>query len=306
MVALQLSAQRTITNDIPRKPIKPRKVAKALADKSPPGTVWLKDNLYMDDTEVRNIDWLEFYYYMCRINRDSAQNILPDTNCWEHIGFGIMIYPYYYLKHPDFQQFPVVGVSPKLAIAYCQWRTDRVNEYMAIAKGEASINPIAPTDMSKIKKRVLYRLPTSEEWNYAAAGGVDTVTYPLGQKDYYLAKKDIFAAKFINPASNTLQPYTIHDKAATIDLTAAVNKGRPNAYGCYNMVGNVQELIADSVVKGFSYRDIVPSLMGKFVLIGKTDEKTYWGIDGYNLGQSTPFYQPEPWIGFRCIAEVLE
>lgn len=82
--------------------------------------------------------------------------------------------------------------------------------------------------------------------------------------------------------------------------------GRPNAYGYFNLIGNVQELIADSIVKGASYMHIVPSLTDTFLFMGKTNEKTYLNIDSYYIGQSITFYQPMPWIGFRCIAEVLK
>jgi formylglycine-generating enzyme required for sulfatase activity len=42
---------------------------------------------------------------------------------------------YNYLRHPAYQDYPVVGVSWNQANDYCQWRTDRSNEYILQQKG---------------------------------------------------------------------------------------------------------------------------------------------------------------------------
>ena len=46
----------------------------------------------------------------------------------------------YYLRHPAYRDYPVVGVSWLQASDYCKWRTDRVNEYILIREGVLEYN----------------------------------------------------------------------------------------------------------------------------------------------------------------------
>jgi hypothetical protein len=59
----------------------------------------------------------------------------PDQNVWRSkLGYNEPMVEYY-LKHPAYQNYPVVGVSWLQATNYCSWRSDRVNEYILIREG---------------------------------------------------------------------------------------------------------------------------------------------------------------------------
>ena len=95
-------------------------------------------SFYMDETEVRNIDYLEYLYWLKRVysKPDEGEWVytkaLPDTLVWrDKLGYNE---PYVnnYLRHPAYKNYPVVGVSWLQATDYCKWRTDRVNEQILI------------------------------------------------------------------------------------------------------------------------------------------------------------------------------
>ncbi len=102
-------------------------------------------SFYMDETEVTNIDYREYLYWLFRVFGDANPEVVkkakPDTLVWRSkLGFNEPSVEYYF-RHPAYQDYPVVGVNWMQASDYCAWRTDRVNETILIREGILQVNP---------------------------------------------------------------------------------------------------------------------------------------------------------------------
>ena len=166
---------------------------------------------YMDETEVRNVDYREYLYWISRVFVDYPEvykKALPDTLVWRRrLGYNEPQVEYYF-RHPAYAEYPVVGVNWLQASDFCQWRTDRVNEKLLIDRGillpdpnqqgEQNFNTEAylvhqyegavgqeleDLDPNKDFRKVRmedgillpkYRLPTEAEWEFAALALVGT------------------------------------------------------------------------------------------------------------------------------------
>ena len=96
-------------------------------------------SFYMDRTEVTNQHWLEYMNWMKRVYYKSYPHIykkcLPDTLVWRSPLSYREKFVDYYLRHPSYRDYPVVGVSWLQANDFCKWRTDRVNEAILVREG---------------------------------------------------------------------------------------------------------------------------------------------------------------------------
>ncbi|MFD0793212.1 SUMF1/EgtB/PvdO family nonheme iron enzyme [Mucilaginibacter litoreus] len=95
-------------------------------------------SFYMDETEVSNQDWLDYLHWInitFPTDRELYYNALPDTLVWRRPLSYNEPYVDNYLRHPAFQDYPVVGVTWDQAQEYCQWRTDRTNENILRERG---------------------------------------------------------------------------------------------------------------------------------------------------------------------------
>ncbi len=96
-------------------------------------------SFYMDQTEVSNIDYLEYLHWLRRVFGSKYPEVykkaLPDTLVWrQKLAYNEPLVTNY-LRHPAYKYYPVVGVSWVQANDFAKWRTDRVNEQRLIDAG---------------------------------------------------------------------------------------------------------------------------------------------------------------------------
>jgi formylglycine-generating enzyme required for sulfatase activity len=275
---------------------------------APPNCVWINENLFIDRTEITNINWLEYLYYL---RRDSSKNVyqasLPDTTVWLTVGDSARYR--HYLRYPGYREHPVVGISREQAQDYCAWRSVVVNSRMI--KGE----------LQNITYQ--FRLPTEAEWELAASGGLVLQDYPYGYSDYsqrptltknwktyYVSLKDqsvisekAFKARLKEYRKtgreaifNCLKPFDeLMFYGALVPLATnsmkdsngrSYEKNRPNGFGVYDMIGNVAEMVREpDIAKGGSWAHHLEESV---------------------IRARTTYRKPEAWLGFRCVCEVTD
>lgn len=205
------------------------------------------DYLWFANTEVTNANYREFLTrQQGKLDKKEFVKLLPDTTAWKKILGNSEPYINYYFRHPAYNQYPVVCVSKKQAEAFCVFLTDLFNEMFV---RDASCN----------YQRVIVRLPTQEEWTFAAIGGLSLYNeYPWDGNDVLITEgkfKGSVRANFLR-TNEAFGGVSGGLGAKDADVLAPSKSYWPNGFGLYNMSGNAAELVADgSKVMGGSFRE---------------------------------------------------
>lgn len=216
-------------------------------------------------------------------------NIYPDTTCWinDFQNAENEQYLRLYFSHPNYNDYPVVGVNWEQANAFCNWRTD------FLLKGLGSA--------AKFIQR--YRLPTEAEWEFAARGK-DGDELPWAMEGVK-SDKGCFYANFKPDRGN----YTLDGNL----ITSKTGIYSANSNGLYDMAGNVAEWTSTVFTEAgvYSMSDMNPqlsynaakedpyALKKKSVRGGSWKDpesfiKSAWRSSEFqNVGRS--------FIGFRCV-----
>lgn len=238
----------------------------------PPGTIKVEENLFLDITEISNASWMEYRNWLLKKFGENSQEYLSsalDTNVWRDKLRYNEPYVKYYHSHPAYKEYPAVGMSYEQAVAFCKWRSDRVNELYFVKENKLKLHP----DSNYVfPEKVKYRLPTKAEWEKYAVVGMDIKTLLKAKKQNH----ELY---------NYLREEALKETTKSMDVTAPVKSYYPDKNGIYNILGNVAEMVQEKgIAKGGSY-------------IHKIEE--------INPQKDFMYDAPKSYIGFRCVAEYV-
>ncbi|MEP2023519.1 MAG: SUMF1/EgtB/PvdO family nonheme iron enzyme [Reichenbachiella sp.] len=242
----------------------------------PPGTIPIAKGKFLDQTEVANIHFEEFLFFMVKDSgRYKDRAYIPKQE---------NKYVLNYYKNSEFSFFPVLAISFETAETYCEWRADQLN----VGLKEMLVN-----ESNKYKFKG--RLPTKEEWLAAAGSPIDEIRiapHEVTKKGSQFLEEDILKNRFA--AESTLLKasfisYNVNLKyesgGVPIEIPQYIYSFEPNKRGFYNLYGNVKELVAEGYAFGGSY------------LTPNTEEAIF-------EEEYSPSYKTD--VGFRCVVEITK
>lgn len=216
-------------------------------------------------------------------------NIYPDTTCWinDFPNANNETYMRLYFSHPNYNDYPVVGVSWEQANAFCAWRTSFLLTGMGM--------------QARYIQR--YRLPTEAEWEFAARGPEGN-RFPW-KSELSLDDNGCFYANFKPERGNYTKDGSL--------ITTRAGSYKPNTNGLYDMAGNVAEWTSTLYTEAgiLQMNDVNPELS-----YNAAKEDPYYmkrkAVRGGSWKDAEKFiesawrtyeYQNEQrsYIGFRCV-----
>ena len=252
--------------------------------------VCVKDSLFASAFECSNLDYKYFLQELKQQGRlEEYNNYAVDSIQWRNLNYFMEPFVIYYHSYPAYHDYPVVNLSQAAAKAYCVWLTEKYNKYK-----------------NRKYKKVLFHLPTEDEWILAAKDGKSKSfkRYPVYEFNgmFLNGREGKMQANFMPIDQGCLfydSNYKPIIKGNNTALGSPDNKGfiylskvmsfHPTQLGLYNMAGNAAEMLAEP---------------------GRTKGGSWYSVGGY-LGINAPdqykgFTKGSAEIGFRVFMTVIE
>lgn len=227
-------------------------------------------DLYVGQFEVKNGEYNQFLAEFSK-GKTAAElaEYKIDSSKWstrfEASSNEHMVHHYH--SHPAYANFPVVNISRKAAIAYCDWLSEKYN-----------------SQKKRDFEEVRFRLPSSEEWMSFAAP-LPNNRLPWYGSLPYLPKEDGSASDIICNIKFYDYGTGKHNYIADGGFyPVKVGSYPANLSGLYDIIGNVAEMTSDSLVKGGSWDNTI--------------EESFIDLE-------QDYQVPDPRVGFRVVMEVL-
>lgn len=266
-------------------------------------------SFYMDETEVANIDYREYLYWL-QTHYVSYPEVwkkaLPDTLVWrEELAYNEP-FVYTYFRHPSYDNYPVVGVNWLQANDFCKWRSNRVNEMLLVERGVLNLTPdekdsntfdskayLAGQYQGNVKKNLKdvrsggerpvkfedgillpdYRLPTEAEWEYAALAL---------QGNQPTSEDEVYTDRRFFPWNGNTARYKVRNKNQG-RILANFKRGRGDYMG---LAGNLN----DNASHPGPVRAYFPNDFGLYNMAGNVNE---WTMDTYRTSTSETLIDAE-------------
>ncbi len=226
---------------------------------------------YISSIEITNKQYRDFLNDLrARGETEKLKSAMVDSVKWKSfLGTNNEPYVNYYFQHPAYDNYPVVNVSQQGALLYCQWLTEKYN--------------------TTARVKVRFDLPNEEQWVRAAQGGDSSAVYAWHGASLTYKKRGKWYKSELGNYKHHHATAGANTNNENADITAPSISYLPNAYGIYNMSGNVAEMIAGkNYTKGGSW-------------ISPPDKLTLSSKEEYAASAGGM-----PNVGFRPIMQVLD
>lgn len=229
----------------------------------------------------KDIDAEKIIFQIDFFGQKETISIYPDTLVW----IWDFSYSYNeplakrYFAHPAYNNYPVVGISQKQAMAFCQWKTAQINQSLKNKNAE-----------------VVVRLPSNAEWESAAFEEKDTINLLTGGKAYRYNFGEITDGNGI-----TVKGY----KDDGHFYTSPVKSFPPGSYGLYDMKGNVNEWTSTNQEEIINAQTRMEKLRSSFVVKGGGWNSSPFYLQA-GVCQFFPVDAAHSFIGFRYVVNVVK
>jgi sulfatase modifying factor 1 len=205
-----------------------------------------------------------------------------------------------YFSNKIYQYNPVVGVSWKQARAYADWRGTQMK---LLIKNNPNLRNF----------KLSFSLPTEAQWQYAAEAKLDpadTTEHTVKTTVDKATGKEQLSLNFKQGEGS----YASDGSTFTLPVTSYT----PNAFGIYNMAGNVSEWTLDAFSPSSSQlvNDLNPALLYDAtvkdapLMRRKVVRGGSWKDNGEMLNTDTRSFDDQDaahsYIGFRCVMAAFE